>query len=61
MTCYHIEEMVNLIFIIHGDLGVAGVTADRMITIITSTTFVNEITTISFIIVTTSTMSILIL
>ena len=34
MTCYHIEEMVNLIFIIHGDLGVACVAGDGVVVLL---------------------------
>ena len=37
MTGDHIEEMVDLLLVVHGDLCVARVTANRMITILSTT------------------------
>ena len=38
MTGDHIEEVVDLLLVVHGDLCVARVTANRMITILTTAT-----------------------
>ena len=37
MTGDHIEEVVDLLLVVHGDLRVAGVTPHRMITVLTTT------------------------
>ena len=37
MTGDHIEEVVDLVLVVHGDLRVACVTSDRVITILTTT------------------------
>ena len=36
MTGDNIEEVVDLLLVVHGDLSVAGVTAHRMVTVLTT-------------------------